>query len=320
MLRELMRFYREAPGDLAALDDPAVTLGDYLAAKGYGAAVRDDHLAPMAAAIWSSPTHDIMDYPAASFIRFCSNHGLLQVRDRPVWRTVEGGSRSYVARFAQLLEQNVRLAARVVDVLRLETGQVAVKDSTGQLSTYDHVVIASHADQALAMLNDRTADEVRLLGAFRYTGNRAVLHTDEALMPQRRAVWSSWNYLQAEGDLALSYWMNRLQDLPGQDLFVTLNPPRAPRDGAVLHEEVYEHPVFDTSAIRAQAELWSLQGVRNTWFCGAYFGAGFHEDGLQAGLAVAEQLGGVRRPWSVNDESGRIKLSTGSMARNGVAA
>ena len=170
-------------------------------------------------------------------------------------------------------------------------------------------MIASHADQALAMLADPTAEERRLLGAFRYTRNVAILHSDPALMPKRRAVWSSWNYIGAERDEcpAVTYWMNSLQGIADDTpLFVTLNPQRQPRDE--LHREIYQHPLFDAAAIRAQAQLWSLQGRRNTWFCGAYFGAGFHEDGLQAGLAVAEALGGQRRPWTVADESGRIAL------------
>jgi predicted NAD/FAD-binding protein len=153
-----------------------------------------------------------------------------------------------------------------------------------------------------------------VLGAFAYRPNEAVLHTDASLMPRRRRVWSSWNYA-AEGagnapQLSVTYWMNRLQGIPDDTpLFVTLNPLREPAEGSVIRRDSYDHPVFDTAAMAAQARLWSLQGERNTWFCGAYFGAGFHEDGLQAGLAVAEQLGGVRRPWEVADESGRIQIT-----------
>jgi predicted NAD/FAD-binding protein len=174
-------------------------------------------------------------------------------------------------------------------------------------------VIASHADQALAMLDEPTAEEQRLLGAFRYSDNVAVLHSDPALMPKRRAVWASWNYIGEaaaaadEGCPAVTYWMNSLQGIPhDRPLFVTLNPQRAPRDEH--HREIYQHPLFDSAAISAQAQLWRLQGRRNTWFCGSYFGSGFHEDGLQAGLAVAEALGGRRRPWTVDNESGRIAL------------
>ncbi|MCX5495693.1 NAD(P)/FAD-dependent oxidoreductase [Kaistia dalseonensis] len=307
MLSDLMRFYREAPSAITQADDPSLTLGSYLERNGYGAALRDDHLLPMAAAIWSSPTRDLLDYPAASFIRFCANHGLLQVRDRPVWRTVEGGSRSYVERFAALMGGTARIGNGVAEVLRLPD-RVLVQDRAGAIEQFDHVVIATHADQALAMLVEPDPEERRLLGAFRYSRNHAVLHSDETLMPKRRSVWSSWNYIETEGALCVSYWMNRLQGLQGRNLFVTLNPPRAPRAGTLLYSELYEHPVLDTAAVEAQRSLWSLQGVRRTWFCGAHFGAGFHEDGLQSGLAVAEQLGGVTRPWRVANESGRIHV------------
>jgi predicted NAD/FAD-binding protein len=310
MLRDLLRFYRAAPRDLPALAE-GVTLGEYLLRNGYGAGLRDDHLLPMAAAIWSGGTARLADYPAASFIRFCANHGLLQVTGRPQWRAVAGGSATYVrkllADFAGVVEtgQPVRSVRRFADHVELHTG-------TGDVRRFDRVVLATSAPRALEMLGDATADEQELLGAFGATRNIAVLHSDPALMPRRRAVWSSWNYLGSRargGELCVTYWMNRLQAIPGaRDWFVTLNPPRPPAAGTLLHSEMYEHPLFDGAAIRAQRHLWRLQGVRHTWFCGAWFGAGFHEDGLQAGLAVAEQLGGVARPWRVADPSGRIHV------------
>ncbi len=170
------------------------------------------------------------------------------------------------------------------------------------------------------MLTDASTREKCLLGSFRYSPNLAVLHTDDSFMPKRRAVWSSWNYIGHRGRtgdrVCVTYWMNRLQNIGSETpLFVTLNPPSPPRAGTLLHSEAYEHPIFDGKAIAAQRQLWLLQGKRNTWFCGAYFGAGFHEDGLQAGLAVAEQLGGVRRPWQVANESGRIVLTARSTER-----
>jgi predicted NAD/FAD-binding protein len=305
MLAEILRFYRQAPADLATLQDPTLTLGDYLKRRGFSEALRDDHLAPMAAAIWSSPAHTLLDYPAEAFLRFCANHGLMQLVRRPLWRTVQGGSRSYVEKLA--LGLRTRLGREVVAIRRTADG-VSVRDSSGAVEQFDQVVIGAHANQALAMLADPSDDERRLLGAFRYSRNLAVLHTDPGLMPRRRRAWASWNYIGAEAGLCVSYWMNRLQGLPGQDLFVTLNPPRPPASGALLRSELYEHPIFDPAAIAAQKELWTLQGRGGVWFCGAHFGAGFHEDGLQSGLAVAEQLGGVRRPWRVADESGRIHL------------
>ena len=314
MLLDLLRFYRAAPCDLPRLERELGSLDDYLRAGGYGAALRDDHLLPMLAAVWSCPAADARRHPAAAFIRFCDNHGLLQVSDRPVWRTVQGGSRAYVARLTERFADRIRTNRAVLGIERLDEG-VRVNSTTGA-HVYDHVVLACHADQALALLGaGATPREREILGAFRYTRNVGVLHTDAALMPRRRGAWASWNYLGrsgAEAEAALpcvTYWMNRLQRLPaGTDYFVTLNPPRPPRPGTLLRSESYEHPVFDAGAIRAQRQLWSLQDDGGLWFCGAHFGAGFHEDGLQAGLAVAEQLGGVRRPWRVVNESGRIHV------------
>ncbi len=307
MLGEILRFYRQAPEDLEGLTDPQLTLGEYLKRQGFSEAFRDDHLLPMAAAIWSSPAHTLMDYPAEAFIRFCGNHGLLKLVDRPMWRTVEGGSRVYVEQLARAIA-DIRLGVGVRAVRRTEGG-VLVQDDQGRTECFDHVVIGTHANQALAMLAEPSAQESETLGAIKYSRNLTVLHTDSDLMPRRRRAWASWNYIGAGEGLCVTYWMNRLQGLPGQDLFVTLNPPRAPKAGALLRSEIYEHPIFDPAAIQAQKSLWNLQGRGGVWFCGAYFGAGFHEDGLQSGLAVAEQLGGVRRPWSVRDESGRIHLT-----------
>lgn len=310
MLGEILRFYRQAPVDLAGLTDPQLTLGDYLKREGFSEAFREDHLLPMAAAIWSSPAHTLMDYPAEAFIRFCGNHGLLKLVGRPLWRTVEGGSRIYVERLAQAIS-DIRLSCGVTAVRRTDKG-VVVHDSQGGAARFDHVVIGAHADQALAMLAEPTARERQVLGAFRYSRNLTVLHTDQTLMPRRRRAWASWNYIGTDGGLCVTYWMNRLQGIEGQDLFVTLNPPRPPRPDTLLRSELYEHPIFNPAAIQAQKQLWSLQGQGGVWFCGAHFGAGFHEDGLQSGLAVAEQLGGVRRPWAVEDESGRIHLPPSS--------
>jgi predicted NAD/FAD-binding protein len=308
MLRDLLRFYREAPRDLASLGDES--LDEYLDRGGYGAAFRDDHLYPMAAAIWSTPSAEIRDYPAASFIRFCQNHHLLEPGDRPLWHTVKGGSREYVARLTQGLA-DIRHGTPVQRILRRADG-VDITTAAGT-ARFDHVVIATHADQALAMLGDADARESELLGAFGYCRNRAVLHSDELLMPQRRRVWSAWNYAShpaAGNALSVTYWMNRLQGLPDTlPLFVTLNPIREPDPASVHWRGEYTHPVFNGAALHAQRQLWSLQGRGGVWFCGAYFGAGFHEDGLQAGLAVAEQLGGVQRPWSVDEPSGRIHRS-----------
>ncbi len=315
MLTDIRQFYREAPTDVTLLDELHTTLGDYLHTRSYSPAFRDDHLLPMAGAIWSAPPQAMLAYPAASFIRFHDNHGLLQVANRPQWRTVTGGSRAYVERLTEMYLDRIELGIAAKRVQRSEGG-VAVTDAGGRTQWFDHVVIAAHADEALAMLDDPSPAERELLGGFAYSKNAAVLHSDPSLMPKRRAVWSSWNYIgpdaaeRATNGCTVTYWMNRLQNIasPAQ-LFMTLNPHREPAPGTVLANEFYDHPLFDAVAMRAQRRLWSLQGERNTWFCGSYFGAGFHEDGLQAGLAVAEALGRVRRPWSVPNESGRIFIN-----------
>jgi predicted NAD/FAD-binding protein len=308
MMRDLVRFYRNAPRDLPSMG--GISLDDYLLRNGYGRAFRDDHLYPMAAAIWSTPAMEIGRYPAAHFVRFCRNHGLLELWNRPIWRTVKGGSREYVKRMTSGFADRIRLSTPVKAIRRM-SDSVEIIDAHGGRNVFDDVVIATHADQALRMLTDASLEEKRILGAFSYSRNEAVLHGDTGLMPKRRAAWSSWNYLadtrEATTQPSITYWMNRLQPL-GQapPVFVTLNPRRAPREATIIRREVYEHPVFDMGTERAQQEIWSLQGVRCTWFCGAHFGSGFHEDGLQAGLAVAEDLGGLRRPWQVAQDSARI--------------
>lgn len=322
MLNDLWRFYREAPRDLASLDDLS-SLEQYLDAGLYGQVFRNDHLLPMAAAIWSASPSLMLQYPAASFIRFHDNHGLLKIRNRPQWRTVSGGSRVYVEALTRRLTRSVRLARGVTAVRRFGT-HVEVCDAGGHTGIFDDVVMATHADQALSLLQEPTGPEVSLLGAFRYSRNQCILHSESALMPRRKAVWASWNYIGQSGEdirqnPTVTYWMNALQRLPtSQNLFVTLNPTIEPKQ--ILHEECYEHPIFDAAAMRAQRALWSLQGRDRIWFCGSYFGAGFHEDGLQAGLAVAEALGGVRRPWRVENESGRIYLDDPISARRGTLA
>ncbi|MCX7380114.1 MAG: FAD-dependent oxidoreductase [Alphaproteobacteria bacterium] len=313
MVRDILRFYRSAPAHVAELWETMEPLGTYLDRHGYSADFQHDHLLPMAAAIWSTPCAEMRAYPAAAFLRFCANHGLLQVNDRPQWRTVAGGSREYVRRLAAPLAGRI-LTGRPVRAILRDAAGAEVHDASGECRRFDQVILATHAHDALAVLPDADRAEQALLGAFRPSMNRAVLHSDRSLMPRRERVWASWNYSgrsEAGADTRLpcvTYWMNHLQSLPGPPLFMTLNPSRDPAPGSVIHETGFNHPAFDATALRAQRELWTLQGVRRTWFAGAWFGAGFHEDGLQAGLAVAEAIGGVRRPWSVAGESGRIHL------------
>jgi uncharacterized protein len=307
MLIDLIRFYRRATLDAREDLNDEMTFGEYLAAGRYGAAFRDDHILPMASAIWSASPAEILNYPAAAFLRFHHNHGLLKLTGRPNWRTVAGGSREYVSRLAEPLAGRIRVGVGAARVER-SGGRVIVTDARGERDVFDRVVLATHAEEALGLLVDPSPRERALLSAFRYSRNEAWLHGDESFMPRRRAAWASWNYvsdLEAPDRTRVTYWMNSLQHLPTRaNVFVTLNPGRPPR--SVFGVESYDHPIFDLAAINAQRELWSLQGAGGVWFCGAHFGAGFHEDGLQAGLAVAEQLGGVRRPWRVENESSRI--------------
>lgn len=314
MLRDILRFYREAP---RALDDGTaeqVSLGNYLRDKRYSQAFIQDHLLPMGAAIWSTPVDTMLAYPLAAFVRFCQNHGLLQIRDRPQWRTVAGGSREYVSRLIAGISGGVVVDRAIARVGPVPSGGAFVEDHKGKRDTFDHVVLACHGDQALALQQNPDPRVRDILSAFAYEENLAVLHTDATLMPKNRKVWSSWNYLAGEQDgtrkVCLTYWMNRLQHLDGsRPLFVTLNPARQPREGSVIGSFLYDHPLFDRAAMAAQKDLWSIQGLDNLWYCGSYFGYGFHEDGLQSGLAVAEALGNVRRPWEVENESGRIHIT-----------
>jgi predicted NAD/FAD-binding protein len=311
MLLDVTRFYRNGARDVLELEKGGLCrLDDYLRQQGFGRAFAEDHLLPQAAAIWSASMRDIREFPAAALLRFFDNHGLmLPIDKRPTWRTVVGGSRSYVSRLAADFQGEILTRRPVKHIVRSPDG-VTIEDITGQARKFDQVVIGAHADQALRMLVAPSADETEILGAFRYSRNRAVLHKDKALMPKRTAAWASWNHVGRRGEGGeggVTYWMNRLQPLEGADpFFLSLNPDRSPRADSLLCDQMYEHPLFDGPAMLAQRRLWSLQGRDRVWFCGAYFGSGFHEDGLQAGLAVAEQLGGGRRPWLTPSPSGRI--------------
>lgn len=312
MLSDVLRFYREAESLMGRPDLQAMTLGDYLDRENYSKVFIDDHLLPMGAAIWSMTTTDMRAYPLQAFIRFFVHHGLILLSGRPLWRTVSGGSRQYVRRIAEDFKGEIRLNCGVARIERLPAGGVTITDSKGDVDRFDTVIVATHANDALGMLGDADEMETRILGGFRYTDNVAVLHSDVRLMPKRKAVWSSWNYIggKRENDsapLCVTYWMNRLQNLPERHpLFVTLNACRDIREDSVIGTYHYTHPRFDLASMAAQREVWALQGRRDTFFCGAHFGSGFHEDGLQAGLAAAEVATGLKRPWQVKDQSGRI--------------
>jgi predicted NAD/FAD-binding protein len=302
MLRDFRRFCRDAPRVLSS--GTRESLGSYLERGGYSDDFRLDLLLPVGAAIWSSGLDDMLEFPVTTLVGFLASHDILQVRARPRWRTVSGGSREYVRRLTAGFRDRIRLSSPVVAVRRAEDG-VELLDASGGLDRFDEVVFATHPITTLRILGpEATLRERHILGAIRYQDNEAVLHRDPALMPRRRAAWSSWNYL-ADGrgqpdrtkPVSLTYWMNRLQNLrTRQPVFVTLNPIREPL-GEVQRFR-YAHPQFDRAAMDAQRSLPSIQGTRRTWFAGAWCGHGFHEDGLRSGLDVAAALE-APAPWGV---------------------
>jgi predicted NAD/FAD-binding protein len=320
MVKDILRFYREAPMALVETYSPNITLGEYLLQNAYSQEFQHDHLLPMGAAIWSTPVDTMLEYPLRAFIQFCENHGLLQISDRPEWRTVKGGSQEYLKELTKPLENKIHTNHSIIKIWS-DDGGAFILDRDGCVSSFDHVVMACHADQSLRLLKSPTSLEQDLLSSFNYQDNKAILHTDTKLMPKNKRAWSSWNYLSEKNgnqdDVCVTYWMNRLQNLnTDTDYFVTLNPIQMPKDGSILRSFIYQHPIFDTQSMNAQKLLWDIQGRKRLWFCGSYFGSGFHEDGLQSGLAVAEELGGARRPWLVENESGRIRLQGSKTSPN----
>lgn len=300
MLREILRFNKQCVVDRDAGHLDGTTIGDYLKWRNFSDAFRDNYLVPMAAAIWSTPRVRMLDFPAASFITFFDNHRLLHSdAERPVWRTVTGGARSYHRKLLAPLEGRIRLSSPVESVIRDAFG-VTVQAKGHAPARHDDVIVATHSDQALALLADPSAIEHKLLSSVAYRPNRVVLHRDPRLMPQRRQAWSSWNYMRfsaRDEEVCLTYWMNRLQGIDERwPLFVTLNPVVEPRDELVFGEWTFAHPQFDATAIAAQAALRELRGHRRTQFAGAWTGFGFHEDGLRSGLDAAEMLG-AQIPW-----------------------
>jgi predicted NAD/FAD-binding protein len=309
LLRAILRFRDVAREHL---DDPR-TIGHFVDDLGFPEVFRDRYLLPMAAAIWSSPHIDAADIPAGTLLRFFDQHRLLDISGRPTWRTVPGGSREYVRRLVDASGASVVTDSPVVGVDRLHD-RVVVHTASGDAYEADHVVFACHADTALDILGDgATDDERKLLGAFEFSNNHAVMHSDERLMPRAERTWSAWNVLETEpGEpVTVTYWMNRLQPLPtDQNIFVTLNPPFEP--DSVHRASWYSHPIFDPEAIDAQVRLPDIQGSERSWFCGAWAGYGFHEDGLEAGMAVGRALGGSVPWWDdVEPDSQAARIADG---------
>jgi predicted NAD/FAD-binding protein len=295
MLRDLLRFNALCTRIASANEEAALMqqLSGFLQTHGFGDAFRDWYFLPMLGCIWSCPTDQMLQFPVATMIRFCHNHGLLQVSDRPQWWTVTGGARHYVEKIVASIADK-RLNTPVRRVERVPSG-VQIATDRG-VEHFDQLILATHSDQSLALLQDASPQERATLGAIRYQPNRAVLHTDVAMLPARRKAWAAWNYerasdAEASSRVCLHYLINQLQPLPfEQPVVVSLNPVRAIAPEKVLGTFDYAHPVFDLAAIRAQAQVPALQGRRHTYFAGAWMGYGFHEDGFKAGLAAATQL------------------------------
>jgi predicted NAD/FAD-binding protein len=286
MIKDILHFNKYI--QTVDVDDPTLRLGDLV--EGYSDVFKDRYLLPMGAAIWSTPTSDMAGYPAATLARFFRNHGLVQLRDRPQWRTVTGGSRQYVGKLSRPFSDRIRLDEPVIEVRRSDES-VEILSGSGT-DRFDRVIFATHADTTLALLGSAATDEEQaVLSRFKYSRNRAVLHTDPSFMPKQRRAWASWNVAAGNGTElpCVTYWMNQLQNLTTPTpVFVTLNPPGEPR--GQLGSWDYDHPMFDRAAIEAQAEVPGLQGTSRSYYCGAYTRYGFHEDGLMSGYAAADAL------------------------------
>jgi predicted NAD/FAD-binding protein len=295
MLHQILRFYRQAPRLLtAAEEEEDLDLDTYLRREGYDDAFAEDHLFPMAASIWSGSRRELGNFPARTFVSFFQNHGLLSLRGRPRWRTITGGSVRYVEKLVASFRSSVRLQTPVIGVKRDDTGAVVTTPSLPP-ERFDKVVLACHADQALALLEDPTPMEKEILGAFTYAANDLVLHSDATLMPRRKAAWSSWNYHRIADDqarVAVTYHLNRLQRLPSRTPFlVTLNRTEAVEPGHIHANFTYHHPQYDGRAVAFQTRHDELNGQNHTYYCGAYWGYGFHEDGVVSALRVASRFG-----------------------------
>lgn len=305
LVYDILKFNKHAK---SLVNDPdgndKLTLGEFLSDLNIGSAMQDDYLLPMAAAIWSCPPQQMRAFPARSFAQFFNNHGLLNINDRPQWRTVVGGSQRYVEKLLESFSGQVITGNGVKQLERNDNDVTLTFEDSGQLSV-DQVVLAAHADESLSLLADASTQEEASLSAFRYQANDTYLHTDSNLMPKHPKVWSCWNYLaersgEAIPSVSVSYWMNALQGLDrSQDYFVSLNPIQAIDADKIIKRIHYMHPVFDNQAMASQQKLHTLQGQNRTWFAGSYFGYGFHEDALRSAVDVAKALD-ITIPWEQN--------------------
>lgn len=299
MIKDILRFNRIGA---SFLDAPlSLTLGEFLKQQNFGKWFCDYYLRPMGAAIWSCPLKTIDAYPAATFLRFFDNHGLLTVFDQPDWRTVTGGSKNYIAKILQNLKADIRCGEKVTVVMRTKDG-VKIETADGSHALYDQVIMASHADQSLSALKDASPLETDILSAFQFQPNEIVVHTDKSFMPPEKKHWASWVYLSEDNEndkemVSLSYWMNNLQKPEtNTDIFVTLNPSRAPNANLVFDRHEFAHPVFTSAAVQSQGRLDEIQGKDRIWFAGAWTRYGFHEDGILSAARIAEKMG-IAPPW-----------------------
>jgi uncharacterized protein len=299
MLFDVFKFNKQA---LAYINkDPAISLGDCLNQLNMGEWFKRYYILAMGAAIWSCPVETIMKFPAQTFLRFFKNHGLLSINNRPQWYTVTGGSREYKRRLIEPFKDKILLNNGAAKVAHAHD-QVIVTDDNGVTREFDHVIFACHANQALKMIDQPTTDEKSILANFQYQRNQIIVHSDISFMPQHQQCWASWVYLSEQQEdnnqgVSLSYWMNNLQSLDTKNpIIITLNPARRPKEALIIDEHYFSHPIFDYKAIVSQAEMHTIQGKRNLWFCGAYQRYGFHEDGLLSAVNVVKALGGTI-PW-----------------------
>ncbi|WP_440682593.1 NAD(P)/FAD-dependent oxidoreductase [Cysteiniphilum halobium] len=274
-------------------------IGSGISGLNVGEYFRHYYLLPMGASIWSTPSSQMHDFPAITFLRFFNNHGLLNIKAPVRWYTVDGGSKVYTTKLIDSLEAANVTFQSGVDCVKRSQDQVFITDQQGTTQTFDKVIFATHSDEALKLLHTATTQERDYLSAIKYQDNQMVLHSDQRLMPKRKKTWSSWVYLSnSDQFISLSYWMNKLQSLSSEkDYFVTINPAILPREESIIDQHVFRHPAFDHAAIIAQQKLMDIQGQHNTYYCGAYLRYGFHEDGIFSAVEVAKMLG-VDAPWN----------------------
>lgn len=305
LLLDIVAFNKDAKAFLEQPPQTSLSLGEFLTQHQHSTKLQQHYLLPMGAAIWSCPVETMLNFPAYSFLKFCDNHGLLDLKNRPKWRTVTGGSKNYVNKILAEIQGKVELHHQA-DSVKRGTNHITIKCGNEEQS-YDAVVFACHADEALALLQQPTASEQEILGCFKYEENETWLHSDERLMPKTKRVWSCWNYLaqwseQSAPVMSATYWANRLHRLEcDTDFFISLNPPLAPASDKVIGKFNYSHPIFDQQAVAAQQQLLHIQGEKMAWFCGSYAKYGFHEDGLASAIDTCSLLG-VTPPWSNTEQ------------------